>query len=45
LPEDGDLALEVDHSWIDGPEDAMALGIRHAAEAQHLIRVAPGVTV
>lgn len=45
LPEDGDLALEIDHSWIDGPEDAMALGIRHAAEAQHLIRVAPGVTV
>jgi len=45
LPEDGDLALEVDHSWIDGPEDAMALGIHHPAEAQHLIRVAPGVTV
>ena len=45
LPEDGDMALELDHGWIDGPEDAMALGIRHATEAQHLIRVAPGVTV
>jgi UDP-N-acetylglucosamine/UDP-N-acetylgalactosamine diphosphorylase len=44
LPEDGELALELDHGWIDGPEDAMALGIRHATEAQHLIRVAPGVT-
>jgi len=45
LPGDGDLVLELDHGWIDGPEDAVALGIRHATEAQHLIRVAPGVTV
>jgi UDP-N-acetylglucosamine/UDP-N-acetylgalactosamine diphosphorylase len=45
LPENGDLALELDHGWIDGPEDAKVLGIRHATEARHLIRVAPGVTV
>jgi len=45
LPEDGDLVLELDHGWIDGPEDAMALGIRHVTEAQDVIRVAPGVTV
>jgi UDP-N-acetylglucosamine/UDP-N-acetylgalactosamine diphosphorylase len=44
LPEDGDLVLELDQSRIDGPEDARALGIRHATEARHLIRVAPGVT-
>jgi UDP-N-acetylglucosamine/UDP-N-acetylgalactosamine diphosphorylase len=44
LPENGDLRLELDHGWIDGPEDALALGIRDASEAQHLIRVAPGVT-
>jgi len=45
LPEDGDSALELDHGWIDGPEDAVALGIRHVTEAQHVIRVAPGVTL
>jgi hypothetical protein len=40
----GDVALEVDHEWIDGSEDARAMGIRHAAEAQHVIRIATGVT-
>jgi UDP-N-acetylglucosamine/UDP-N-acetylgalactosamine diphosphorylase len=44
LPAGRDLALEVDHGWIDGPEDAIALGIRHASEARDLIRMATGVT-
>jgi UDP-N-acetylglucosamine/UDP-N-acetylgalactosamine diphosphorylase len=40
----GDLAIELDHRWIDGSEDAEAIGIRHATEAQHVIRIATGVT-
>jgi UDP-N-acetylglucosamine/UDP-N-acetylgalactosamine diphosphorylase len=44
LPAGRDLALEIDHGWIDGPEDAIALGIRHASEARDLIRMATGVT-
>ncbi len=43
LPE-GDLALELDHEWIDSAEDAREAGIRDAAEAQHVIRIATGVT-
>jgi UDP-N-acetylglucosamine/UDP-N-acetylgalactosamine diphosphorylase len=40
LPTSG--AIEVDHSRIDGPEDARALGIRRIAEAPEAIRTAPG---
>lgn len=43
LPE-GDLALELDHEWIDSAEDAKEIGISDAAEAQHVIRIATGVT-
>jgi UDP-N-acetylglucosamine/UDP-N-acetylgalactosamine diphosphorylase len=43
LPE-GDLTLELDHGWIDSAEDAKGIGIRDAAEAQHVIRIATGVT-
>jgi UDP-N-acetylglucosamine/UDP-N-acetylgalactosamine diphosphorylase len=43
LPE-GDVTLELDHGWIDGPEDAEALGIRDVTQAQHVIRIATGVT-
>ncbi len=43
LPED-ELVLELDHGWIDGPEDAKAIGIQVASEAQHAIRIASGVT-
>jgi len=34
--------LEIDHSRIDSPEDARALGIRNLAEAGDIIRIAPG---
>jgi UDP-N-acetylglucosamine/UDP-N-acetylgalactosamine diphosphorylase len=43
LPE-GDVALELDHGWIDSTEDAKAMGIRDATEAQHVIRIATGAT-
>lgn len=35
-------ALEVDHSRVDGPEDARALGIRRSSEASDVIRIAAG---
>jgi UDP-N-acetylglucosamine/UDP-N-acetylgalactosamine diphosphorylase len=37
------VALEVDHSRVDGPEDLRALGIRNLAEAPDIIRTGPGV--
>lgn len=40
----GDVAIELDHGWIDGPEDAEALGIRDITQAQYAIRTATGVT-
>jgi len=43
VPE-GDVALELDHGWIDGGEDAKAMGIRDAAEARHVIRIATGAS-
>jgi UDP-N-acetylglucosamine/UDP-N-acetylgalactosamine diphosphorylase len=43
LPE-ADATLEIDHSRIDGPEDAEAIGIRDATEARDVIRIAAGVT-
>lgn len=41
LPAPGCL-LEIDHSRVDGPEDARALGIHRADEAPDVIRIAPG---
>jgi UDP-N-acetylglucosamine/UDP-N-acetylgalactosamine diphosphorylase len=38
LPKDGD-AIEIDHSRIDGPEEARELGIQRCAEAGDVIRV------
>jgi UDP-N-acetylglucosamine/UDP-N-acetylgalactosamine diphosphorylase len=35
-------AIEIDHSRVDGPEDARALGIRSAGEAGDVIHVAGG---
>jgi UDP-N-acetylglucosamine/UDP-N-acetylgalactosamine diphosphorylase len=35
-------AIEIDHSRIDGPEEARALGIRSVAESGDLILTAPG---
>lgn len=43
VPE-GDVALELDHGWIDGSEDAKAMGIRDAAEARDVIRIATGAS-
>lgn len=43
LPPDS-VALELDHSVIDGPEDAASLFARDAAGAASLIRMGPGVT-
>ncbi len=40
LPED--RLVEIDHSRIDGPEEAAAVGLRSLAEASDFIRVAPG---
>jgi UDP-N-acetylglucosamine/UDP-N-acetylgalactosamine diphosphorylase len=37
-----EAAIEVDHSRIDGPEDARALGIRHISEAAGAILTAAG---
>jgi UDP-N-acetylglucosamine/UDP-N-acetylgalactosamine diphosphorylase len=34
--------IEIDHSLVDGPEDARALGIHRADEAPDAIRIAPG---
>ena len=34
--------IEIDHSFIDGPEDAMATGYRTLADAGDVIRVAQG---
>ncbi len=36
------IAIEVDHSRIDGPEDARALGIRHVSDAEGTILTAAG---
>jgi hypothetical protein len=41
-PPPSDAALEIDHSRVDGPEDARALGIRRASEAGDVIRSAAG---
>jgi len=38
------VALELDHSVVDGPEDAASLSVRDAAAAGSLIRMGPGVT-
>jgi len=35
-------ALEIDHSRIDGPEDAIALGFRSLGEAGDIVRTQPG---
>jgi UDP-N-acetylglucosamine/UDP-N-acetylgalactosamine diphosphorylase len=40
VPVDGDI--EIDHAWIDSPEDACALGIREVAEARDAILTPPG---
>jgi UDP-N-acetylglucosamine/UDP-N-acetylgalactosamine diphosphorylase len=40
IPPEG--AIEVDHSRIDGPEDARALGVRHVSEAAGAILTAAG---
>ncbi len=40
IPTEG--AIEVDHSRIDGPEDARALGIRHVSDAAGAILTAAG---
>jgi UDP-N-acetylglucosamine/UDP-N-acetylgalactosamine diphosphorylase len=37
---DGGAAIEIDHSRVDGPDEARQLGIRHCAEAADVIRVA-----
>jgi UDP-N-acetylglucosamine/UDP-N-acetylgalactosamine diphosphorylase len=37
------LALEIDHSRVDGPEDLRALGIRNLDEATDILRTGPGV--
>jgi UDP-N-acetylglucosamine/UDP-N-acetylgalactosamine diphosphorylase len=37
-----DRAIEIDHSRIDGPEEAAAAGYRSLAEARDVIRVASG---
>ncbi|MGH9365833.1 MAG: hypothetical protein ACRD1B_11315 [Thermoanaerobaculia bacterium] len=37
-------AAELDHSVIDGPEDAASLSVRDAAAAGSVIRMGPGVT-
>jgi UDP-N-acetylglucosamine/UDP-N-acetylgalactosamine diphosphorylase len=34
--------LELDHSRIDGPEDARALGLRNLADAGDIVRMQPG---
>ena len=36
--------IEIDHSFIDGPEDAKAAGYRNLADAGDVIRVAPGMS-
>jgi UDP-N-acetylglucosamine/UDP-N-acetylgalactosamine diphosphorylase len=41
LPPQGYL-IEIDHSRIDGPEDAMAAGLGSLSDAGDLIRVTPG---
>ena len=38
-----DAVVEVDHSCVDGVEDARALRIRRAQEAPEAIRIASGV--
>ena len=38
----GDGAIEIDHSQIDGPEDAARFEIQTIAEAGDVIRIAPG---
>jgi len=35
--------LEIDHSRVDGPEDLRDLGIRNLADANDVLRTAPGV--
>ena len=40
---DVSAAIELDHAWIDGTEDARALGIEHVAEGGDMIRIAVGV--
>jgi UDP-N-acetylglucosamine/UDP-N-acetylgalactosamine diphosphorylase len=35
--------LEIDHSRVDGPEDLYELGIRNLADANDILRTAPGV--
>ncbi len=39
----GGAAIEIDHSRVDGPEEAHALGIRCYTEAADVIRVGAGV--
>ena len=39
----GERDVEVDHSLIDGPDDARALGIHRISEAGNAILTAPGV--
>ena len=41
LPKDG-TAIEIDHSRVDGPEEARELGIQRCAEAGDTIRVQAG---
>lgn len=41
-PPPPELAIEIDESQADGPEDLRMLGIRRAAEATDLIRIAVG---
>lgn len=42
LPPEG-TPIEIDHSKIDAPGDARALGIRSLADADEAVRVGPGV--
>ncbi len=37
------VALEIDHSRVDGPEELRELGIRNLSEASDIIRTGPGV--
>jgi UDP-N-acetylglucosamine/UDP-N-acetylgalactosamine diphosphorylase len=41
---DGDVAIEIDHSEIDGPEDVARLGLQTLADAGDIIRIGSGVS-
>jgi hypothetical protein len=41
LPEE-DVAIEIDHSLIDGPEDVRAAGFQDLADAGQAVRIAGG---